>query len=101
MQKLELQVLWLDNSLGLAVNQKKETENFPITPYYFWPVSEAWEQIRFDLESKQWITDEERIKFLNLVVKVMNKWQKARANSTNEIFNNTQFQDSFNIIGLP
>jgi len=74
MSNLKLQVLWLDNSLGLAVNQ----ETIPLTPYYFWPISEAWEQIRFELDSKQWIPEEERIRLLNLIVDSMNRWQKSR-----------------------
>jgi len=47
MDNLKLQVLWLDSSLGLAVNQKTPTGIVPLTPYYFWPISEAWEQLRF------------------------------------------------------
>ena len=57
MQKLNLQVLWLDDSLGLAVNQQTSGGIFPLTPYYFWPISEAWEQIKFELDSKPWITE--------------------------------------------
>ena len=78
MQNLTLQVLWLDNSLGLAVNQKTTNGNLPLTPYYFWPFSEAWEQIQFELNSKPWIRNEERVRILNLVVDVMNEWQTTR-----------------------
>jgi len=78
MKSLKLQVLWLDSSLGLAVNQNTLGEVIPLTSYYFWPVSEAWEQIRFELDSKPWIPEEERVQLLNLVVDVMNQWQKSR-----------------------
>lgn len=78
MSNLKLQVLWLDSSLGLAVNQKTINNSIPLTPYYFWPISEAWEQIRFELDSKQGITEEERVRLLNLVVDTMNEWQKSR-----------------------
>jgi|TARA_B100001248_G_C26985112_1_gene276417 30S ribosomal protein 3 len=87
MQKLNLQVLWLDDSLGLAVNQQTSGGIFPLTPYYFWPISEAWEQIKFELDSKPWITEEERVNLLNSVVKVMNEWQQSR-NNPNETVNN-------------
>ena len=87
MQKLNLQVLWLDDSLGLAVNQQTSGGIFPLTPYYFWPISEAWEQIKFELDSKPWITEEERVNLLNSVVKVMNEWQQYR-NNPNETVNN-------------
>jgi len=85
MQHLELQILWLDSSLGLAVNQKTSEGSLPLTPYYFWPVSEAWEQIRFELNSKPWLSENERIKLLNLVVDVMNKWQQSRTIIANEV----------------
>ena len=85
MPHLELQILWLDSSLGLAVNQKTSNGNVPLTPYYFWPVSEAWEQIRFELNSKPWLSESERVKLLNLVVDVMNKWQQSRIIIANEV----------------
>jgi len=78
MQNIKLQVLWLDDSLGLALNQETGNGTCPLTPYYFWPVSEAWEQIRFELDSKPWVPEEERVQLLNLVVDVMNKWQQSR-----------------------
>jgi len=84
MPNLTLQVLWLDDSLGLAINQETTGGNFPLTPYYFWPVSEAWEQIRFELESKPWISEKERIKLLNLIVDVMTQWQCTRIDVSNE-----------------
>ena len=85
MQRLKLQTLWLDGSLGLAVNQETSSGNLPLTPYYFWPVSEAWEQIQFELTSKRWITKEERIQLLNLAVDVMNTWQQNRTTSNEKI----------------
>lgn len=101
MQNLKLQVLWLDNSLGLSVNQKTVDGNIPLTPYYFWPVSEAWEQIRFELDSKPWIPEEERINLLNLVVDVMHQWQQGRMNSEKKIINTESLQQNINVIGLP
>jgi len=85
MQQLKLQTLWLDGSLGLAVNQETSYGTLPLTPYYFWPVSEAWEQIQFELSSKPWITKAERIQLLNLAVDVMNTWQQNRTTSDGEI----------------
>lgn len=85
MQNLTLQVLWLEDSLGLAINQKKAESIVPLTSYYFWPVSKAWEQIRFELDSKQWIPSEERIRILNVAVDVMNCWQQNHLGEKNEI----------------
>jgi 30S ribosomal protein 3 len=85
MQNFKLQVLWLDDSLGLAINQVTSKGNLPLTSYYFWPVSEAWEQIRFELDAKSWISEAERIKLLNLIVDVMNEWQGMRSKAYRKV----------------
>lgn len=76
--KIELQVLWLESSLGLAINQRIDNKLLPVTPYYFWPINKAWEQIKFELDSKIWIPEDERINFLNLVADTINCWQENR-----------------------
>ena len=81
MQNFTLHVLWLDSSLGIALNQRTEKGTLPLTSYYFWPTSEAWEQIKSELESKSWVPEEERVRLLNLVVEIMNLWQGSRFHS--------------------
>jgi len=103
MHSLKLQILWLDDSLGLSVNQQTPKENFPLTPYYFWPISEAWNQIRFELESKPWISEKERVTLLNSVVDAMNQWQRSGTLSTGKIKvqdKNTAF-NNITVVGLP
>ena len=100
MQNLKLQVLWLDDSLGLAINQKTAEGLLPLTPYYFWPISEAWEQIRFELDSKPWVSEDERVMLLNSVVEVMTQWQNAR--STTAISEaKVTVKDNITVVGLP
>jgi len=82
MQNLNLQVLWLKDSLGFCVNYKTSKGFIPLTRYYFWPVSEAWDQLKVELESKVWLQSEERIKILNSVTETMTNWQQYR-NSIN------------------
>jgi len=103
MQNLTLQVLWLDSSLGLAVNQKTANGNLPLTPYYFWPFSEAWEQIRFELDSKPWISNTERVELLNLTVDVMNEWQKSRTieNGNLTVQKKIHTMGQISLVGLP
>lgn len=98
MQSLKLQVIWLEDSLGLAINQVTSKGNLPITPYFFWPVGEAWEQIRFELDSKIWIDNTERIKLLNLIVEVMNYWQEAKNDNLFEEFSRLEFEHDHKII---
>jgi len=78
MSTLQVQVLWLNTSIGLAINQQTAQGKIPLTSYYFWPINQAWEQLRFELEMKSWVTVEERESILNTCVEVMNQWQESK-----------------------
>ena len=69
---LKLKAIWGRNFLGLAIDQVIDTYQLPITTYYFWPRTEAWEQLRLELDLKSWIPKEEKIKVLNSAAKLMN-----------------------------
>ena len=69
---LKLRVIWGKNFLGLGIDQVIGIYHLPITTYYFWPRTEAWEQLRLELELKPWIQNEEKIKVLNSAAKLMN-----------------------------
>jgi len=70
--QLKLKAVWGKNFLGLAIDQVNDIYSLPITTYYFWPRTEAWEQLRLELELKPWIQKEEKIKVLNSAAKLMN-----------------------------
>ena len=70
--KLKLTTIWGKTFLGLAIEQVIGSYNFPITPYYFWPRTEAWKQLKLELELKTWIPQEEKIKILNSSAKLIN-----------------------------
>lgn len=102
MQNLKLQVLWLNDSLGICVNYHTARGFIPLTSYYFWPVSDAWEQLKAELDSKVWIDSEERVKILNLVVETITKWQKNRTpNDLKLISRKTHLvPEKFSLVGL-
>jgi len=81
-QKLKLRVLWLKNVLGLAIDQIIVNQAFPLTPYYFWPRTEAWDQLKLELDAKSWLTEKEKIIVLNLATDVITNWRNSR-NSEN------------------
>jgi hypothetical protein len=77
MKQLELKILWLPETLGIALNYRTTKGLLPITPYYFWPIGEAWTQIRMEIESKAWFSNQERVKTLNTIVDIMQCWQDS------------------------
>jgi len=75
--ELRLRVLWLKNSLGLAIDSNTEKSTKPITIYYFWPKTDAWEQLKLELGCRPWIKEIERIKILNTASRIMDLWKNS------------------------
>jgi|TARA_B110000444_G_scaffold137413_1_gene128951 30S ribosomal protein 3 len=76
--RLQLKVLWHENFLGLSVNQSSIRSAIPITSYYIWPKTDAWQQLKFELDSKPWLSGKEKIRVLNDTAEIMNYWKKNR-----------------------
>jgi len=88
---LKLKVLWFKNCLGLAIDQTSTNHQFQLTNYYFWPKTEAWEQLKIELSLKSWISVEEKIRILNLTSEVMNFWHRNRQMESFEMFQNQKY----------
>jgi hypothetical protein len=39
--QLKLKIAWFKNFLGLAIDQVNLDQQYSLTPYYFWPKTEA------------------------------------------------------------
>jgi len=76
--QLKLRVFWFKEFLGLAIDQKGLTHSSPLTHYYIWPRTEAWGQLKEELDLKPWLPKEDKIYCLNLATEIINYWKKNR-----------------------
>ena len=85
---LKIKVFWLENYLGLAIDEVNSNILTQLTPYYFWPKTDAWEQLKNELNSRLWIEEREKIILLNDISQIMNHWQKNRKEQSLESIKN-------------
>lgn len=86
---LKLKFLWFGSrGIGVALDQKFLNRVVPVTEYFFWPKSDAWDDMRVCLKSSPWITQNELVLILNQLTEVINFWQEKSDLS----------QDSFDLI---
>ena len=83
---LKLKIFWFKNFLGLAIDQVNLKQNYSLTPYYFWPKTEAWDQLKLELDSKLWIKKHEKERILKTAREVMEYWLSYRNAKTVKSF---------------
>ncbi len=96
--QLKLRVFWLKDALGLAIDQTFLDQVYPLTQYYFWPRTEAWEQLQLDLDTKTWLSENEKLVILNIATDVIEHWRNYRNRSNLEGFTRN-FNDT-TIVGV-
>ncbi|KAK7267931.1 hypothetical protein RIF29_20612 [Crotalaria pallida] len=79
--RLVLKFIWMEKNIGIALDQMIPGHGtIPLSPYYFWPRKDAWEELRELLESKPWISQKQMIILLNQATDVINLWQQSGGN---------------------
>lgn len=76
-QQVMLRFLWMEKNIGIALDHVIPGHGtVPLSPYYFWPRKDAWEEIKSKLESKKWISRKQTILLLNQATDIINLWQQ-------------------------
>jgi 30S ribosomal protein 3 len=80
MNKFKLKIIWLEKSIAFALDEKVGEKINPITEYFFWPRTDAWEEFKVELEKKSWISKNECIDILNRTTEIINFWEEKKIN---------------------
>jgi 30S ribosomal protein 3 len=93
MTKFSLKFIWFGNKgIAVALNQVYSNKVLPITEYFFWPRSDAWDEMRLCLKSKSWISSNDLVSILNQLTEVINFWQEKNVLQSD---NFSQIKESF------
>lgn len=76
--RLVLKFIWMEKNIGISLDQVIPGHGtIPLSPYYFWPRKDAWEELKVMLESKPWISQKQAIILLNQATDIINLWQQS------------------------
>ncbi|XP_072979296.1 small ribosomal subunit protein cS23 [Typha angustifolia] len=79
--RIVLKFIWMERNIGLALDQVIPGHgSIPLSPYYFWPRKDAWEELKSKLEEKPWISQKRMIILLNQATDIINLWQQSGGN---------------------
>ncbi|XP_051145831.1 30S ribosomal protein 3-1, chloroplastic-like [Andrographis paniculata] len=79
--RLVLKFIWMEKNIGVGLDQMIPGHGtVPLSPYFFWPRKDAWEELKTTLESKPWISQKKMIILLNQATDIINLWQQSGGN---------------------
>lgn len=81
-----LNVLWMNKNVAMAVDQVFGEElRSPVTEYFFWPRSDAWEELKAGVEKKPWIPAREMVELLNNLTDIITAWEESPRPTAEEV----------------
>ncbi|KAK4602169.1 hypothetical protein RGQ29_011286 [Quercus rubra] len=79
--RIVLKFIWMEKNIGIGLDRMIPGHGtIPLSPYYFWPRKDAWEELKVLLESKPWISQKQIIILLNQATDIINLWQQSGGN---------------------
>ncbi|KAL8463192.1 hypothetical protein ACS0TY_033999 [Phlomoides rotata] len=79
--RLVLKFIWMEKNIGVGLDQQIPGHgSVPLSPYFFWPRKDAWEELKATLETKPWISQKKMIILLNQATDIINLWQQSGGN---------------------
>lgn len=81
MERFNLKFIWLENSLAVCLNQQVGKKYIPLTYFYFWPQTDAWNGLNVFLKNSKFISESERANLLNEIGEVITFWQEKNKSS--------------------
>ncbi|KAG2322622.1 hypothetical protein Bca52824_015835 [Brassica carinata] len=83
--RVVLKFVWMEKNIGLGLDQHVPGHGtIPLSPYFFWPRKDAWEELKTTLEAKPWISQKKMIILLNQATDIINLWQQSGGNLTSQ-----------------
>ena len=76
MGKIVLRVLWLEKTIGIALDESTGKSSYPMTEYFFWPRKDAWDELKSRFDSYSWVDQEEAVELLNKITELIQLWQE-------------------------
>lgn len=95
--KFSLKFLWMDKTIAFCLDQRVGTKLVPLTGFYFWPQTDAWEGMKEFLENQDFINQDESVYILNNITEVVNFWQDKDSLSEKDLYS---LRDKFRFINF-
>nr|YP_010152898.1 plastid-specific 30S ribosomal protein 3 [Olisthodiscus luteus]QQW50559.1 plastid-specific 30S ribosomal protein 3 [Olisthodiscus luteus] len=73
--EFQINILWSSVEIGFEIENKK----IPLSKIYFWPRYDGWKVLKYELNSKRWISQKNSVLILNEVTQIIQYWIEKRA----------------------